>query len=166
METTTGGAVLTGGRLLLGAQGVAGELGHMGVDRSGPLCGCGRTGCLEAIAAGKHLTTLALSEAGTGAHFYIPQTSLMPISDTSFLMNGTKTFVTNGGHVDSYVLSTMAATEEANPEQFSCVVVDADTQIVVRAFQRHFRPARVDGIADRSTVETLRRLIDSLPERD
>ncbi len=82
---------------------------------------------LEAIAAGKHLTTLALSEAGTGAHFYIPQTSLMPISDTSFLMNGTKTFVTNGGNVDSYVLSTMAATEEANPEQFSCVVVDADT---------------------------------------
>lgn len=41
---------------------------------------------------------------------------------------------------------------------------DADTKIVVSAFQRHFRTARVDGIADRSTVETLRRLIDALPE--
>lgn len=82
---------------------------------------------LEAIANGKHLTTLALSEPGTGAHFYIPQTSLMPMSDQSFLINGVKTFVTNGGRVDSYVLSTMAATDEANPEQFSCIILDADT---------------------------------------
>lgn len=43
---------------------------------------------------------------------------------------------------------------------------DADTKSVVGAFQRHFRPERVDGIADRSTIETLRRLIDALPDRD
>ena len=41
---------------------------------------------------------------------------------------------------------------------------DAGTKSVVTAFQRHFRPARVDGIADRSTIETLRQLLDSLPE--
>jgi N-acetylmuramoyl-L-alanine amidase len=40
---------------------------------------------------------------------------------------------------------------------------DKETKAVVTAFQRHFRPARIDGIADRSTIETLRRLIDSLP---
>jgi N-acetylmuramoyl-L-alanine amidase len=34
---------------------------------------------------------------------------------------------------------------------------------VVVAFQRHFRPARVDGIADASTVETLRRLLTARP---
>jgi N-acetylmuramoyl-L-alanine amidase len=34
------------------------------------------------------------------------------------------------------------------------------TTTLLRAFQRHFRPARVDGIADRSTVELLKRLID------
>jgi N-acetylmuramoyl-L-alanine amidase len=39
-----------------------------------------------------------------------------------------------------------------------------ETKAVVSAFQRHFRPARVDGIADRSTIETLRHLLDSLPE--
>src|SRR5947209_15433255 len=33
------------------------------------------------------------------------------------------------------------------------------TRSVVTAFQRHFRPARVDGLADPSTVETLRRLL-------
>ena len=70
---------------------------------------------LEPIASGKHITTLALSEPGTGAHFYIPQTSLLPISNDSFLVNGNKTFVTNGGHADSYVLSTMAATDDADP---------------------------------------------------
>ena len=36
---------------------------------------------------------------------------------------------------------------------------DDDTRSVVTAFQRHFRPARVDGLADPSTVETLRRLL-------
>ncbi len=37
------------------------------------------------------------------------------------------------------------------------------TETVVRAFQRHFRPALVDGIADVSTVETLRALLAALP---
>ena len=36
---------------------------------------------------------------------------------------------------------------------------DAETETVLRAFQRHFRPARVDGVADRSTFVTLRRLV-------
>jgi N-acetylmuramoyl-L-alanine amidase len=36
---------------------------------------------------------------------------------------------------------------------------DTATEIVVTAFQRHFRPARVDGIADASTVRTLTKLI-------
>lgn len=39
---------------------------------------------------------------------------------------------------------------------------DPATEVVVAAFQRHFRPARVDGIADRSTVLTLRRLLEFL----
>lgn len=40
---------------------------------------------------------------------------------------------------------------------------DRQTEIGVAAFQRHFRPRRVDGVADRATVETLRRLLASLP---
>jgi N-acetylmuramoyl-L-alanine amidase len=36
---------------------------------------------------------------------------------------------------------------------------DKPTSEVIAAFQRHFRPARVDGIADASTIETLRRLL-------
>ncbi len=40
---------------------------------------------------------------------------------------------------------------------------DDATGVVVAAFQLHFRPRRVDGVADRSTVETLRRLLETLP---
>ena len=38
---------------------------------------------------------------------------------------------------------------------------DKTTQLVVKAFQRHFRQARVDGVADRSTIDTLHRLLAS-----
>jgi N-acetylmuramoyl-L-alanine amidase len=41
---------------------------------------------------------------------------------------------------------------------------DDATRDAVIAFQRHFRPAKVDGIADLSTTETLRDLLKSLPE--
>lgn len=37
--------------------------------------------------------------------------------------------------------------------------LDRETEFVVRAFQRHFRPARVDGHIDHSTLDTLRRLV-------
>ena len=43
---------------------------------------------------------------------------------------------------------------------------DERTRDVVAAFQRHFRPARVDGIADASTTRTLRALIETLPKFD
>jgi N-acetylmuramoyl-L-alanine amidase len=37
--------------------------------------------------------------------------------------------------------------------------LDSQTSIVIKAFQRHFRPERVDGIPDRSTIATLDRLL-------
>ncbi|WP_395666658.1 N-acetylmuramoyl-L-alanine amidase [Methylocella sp.] len=43
-------------------------------------------------------------------------------------------------------------------------VFDVETRCVTRAFQRHFRPARVDGIADFSTVATLQKLVAALPQ--
>ncbi|WP_062077075.1 ROK family transcriptional regulator [Demequina globuliformis] len=42
-----GGALIAGGTVLRGADGYAGELGHTVVDSAGPLCHCGRRGCLE-----------------------------------------------------------------------------------------------------------------------
>jgi alkylation response protein AidB-like acyl-CoA dehydrogenase len=80
---------------------------------------------LEPIAEGTHWTTLALSEPGTGAHFYYPETRLEPTSPTSYRVNGRKAFVTSGGRADSYVVSTVAAEPDAPPGHFSCVLVRA-----------------------------------------
>lgn len=82
---------------------------------------------LVPIAEGRHLTSLALSEPGTGIHFYLPQTSLAAVDHDTYLVNGTKSFVTSGGHADSYVISTVAADPSAPPGEFSCVVIPAET---------------------------------------
>ena len=52
VSTGIGGAVVSGGRLMRGPDGLAGELGHMTIDIDGPLCGCGARGHLEALASG------------------------------------------------------------------------------------------------------------------
>ncbi|HLI12566.1 MAG TPA: ROK family protein [Alphaproteobacteria bacterium] len=50
--TGVGGGVVADGRLITGCSGNAGELGHLTIERSGPLCSCGNHGCLEALAGG------------------------------------------------------------------------------------------------------------------
>ncbi|MFT5429870.1 MAG: glucokinase [Myxococcota bacterium] len=50
LGTGVGGALILGGSLWHGANGMAGEFGHMTVDPNGPRCGCGNTGCLEMYA--------------------------------------------------------------------------------------------------------------------
>jgi isovaleryl-CoA dehydrogenase len=81
---------------------------------------------LKPIAEGRHVTTLALSEAGTGVHFFLPQTKLQR-EDSVFVIEGNKAFVTNSNHADSLVVSTMASTPDAEAGEFSCLVVDRDT---------------------------------------
>jgi len=53
--TGVGGGVLVDDRLVVGAGGVAGEIGHSKVAPGGRLCGCGERGCVEAYAGGIHL---------------------------------------------------------------------------------------------------------------
>lgn len=80
---------------------------------------------LSKIARGEHITSLALSESGTGANFYLSETAITSAGD-HFLVNGTKQFVTNGGYADSYVISALSPnTEEVG--DLSCLIVDRDT---------------------------------------
>ncbi len=53
LSTGIGGGAFLDGKLYRGAHGMAGEMGHMVVMSNGPVCGCGRRGCLEAIAGGR-----------------------------------------------------------------------------------------------------------------
>jgi predicted NBD/HSP70 family sugar kinase len=52
-------ALVIGGRLLRGAIGLAGEIGHVVADPNGPACVCGMRGCLEAVAAGPAVARMA-----------------------------------------------------------------------------------------------------------
>ena len=52
VSTGVGGGVVLDGRLLDGAAGNAGHIGHVIVEPEGRLCGCGARGCLEAEASG------------------------------------------------------------------------------------------------------------------
>lgn len=52
VSTGVGGGLVLGGRLVDGASGNAGHIGHVVADPDGPDCACGGRGCLEAIARG------------------------------------------------------------------------------------------------------------------
>jgi glucokinase len=60
--TGIGGGIVSAGRLLRGAHGLAGEIGHVIVEPGGPRCGCGNRGCWEQVASGA-----ALARAGRRA---------------------------------------------------------------------------------------------------
>lgn len=49
--TGIGGGLIINNKIYRGSNNVAGEIGHIPVDETGPLCGCGRPGCFEAIAS-------------------------------------------------------------------------------------------------------------------
>lgn len=81
VSTGIGGAIVAGGRLFAGPDGLGGELGHLSVEIEGPPCGCGGRGHLEAIASGTGIVraaraaiergaapTLARLSAATGPH--------------------------------------------------------------------------------------------------
>lgn len=89
-----------------------------------------------------------LAENGVG-YYCAP----FPIQDGRFLSQGDA-----GAPVES--LQQMLALFGYGIEQTG--LFDQQTATVIRAFQRHFRPQRVDGVADSSTVSTLHQLLSGL----
>jgi glucokinase len=66
LGTGIGGAMLLGGQLYRGSHGFGAEIGHMTVERGGPLCACGEYGHWEAIASGTALGRMARELVGQG----------------------------------------------------------------------------------------------------
>lgn len=59
LGTGIGGGVMIDGKLVLGAEGRAGEVGHQIIVPDGPRCGCGNRGCVEALTKAEVLAGLA-----------------------------------------------------------------------------------------------------------
>jgi predicted NBD/HSP70 family sugar kinase len=58
VATGIGAGLVIGGKLLRGASGTAGEIGHTTLDEAGALCYCGNRGCLETVASGPAIIEL------------------------------------------------------------------------------------------------------------
>ena len=71
--TGVGGGVILGGKLRSGARHAAGEVGHMVVLAEGPVCGCGKRGCLESVASRTAIVRDIRSGIAAGRESLIPQ---------------------------------------------------------------------------------------------
>jgi glucokinase len=66
LGTGVGGGIVVEGEILHGAEGMAGEVGHMVINPEGPACGCGGKGCLEVYASGAGIRRMALEAIKRG----------------------------------------------------------------------------------------------------
>jgi glucokinase len=66
LGTGVGGAVLSGGRILQGAKGIAGHIGHLTVDSDGADCICGNRGCLETVFSARAIESEAYAAVHRG----------------------------------------------------------------------------------------------------
>jgi glucokinase len=61
LGTGVGGGILANGRILRGASGAAGHIGHLTMDPDGPLCICGNRGCLETLFSARTIESEAFA---------------------------------------------------------------------------------------------------------
>ncbi len=73
ISTGIGGGVICDDNLLLGAHGLAGELGHVTVIPDGPICGCGHRGHLEAVASGTAIGRYVVEQLARGVPSVLSQ---------------------------------------------------------------------------------------------
>jgi len=64
--TGIGAGIICEGKIYRGSSGCAGDIGHIAVNKSGPLCHCGNKGCLETVAAGPAIAERSLMAAQAG----------------------------------------------------------------------------------------------------
>jgi glucokinase-like ROK family protein len=65
--TGIGCGIVSNGKIHRGADGCAGDIGHICVDKNGPICSCGNLGCLEAVTAGPAIAERAIQAAKEGS---------------------------------------------------------------------------------------------------
>lgn len=74
VSTGVGAGLVLNNRVYRGSGGFAGEIGHMVVKPNGPICGCGRFGCLETMASGTAIARMASEAVERGATTLLAQT--------------------------------------------------------------------------------------------
>ncbi len=86
----------------------------------------GPKGTRQAIATGRHLTTLALSEAGSRSHFWTPVGTATVAPGDAVVLDATKSWITSGAEADSYVWSSLPLDPATGPMSLWLVPATAD----------------------------------------
>ena len=85
VSTGIGGGVISNDQLLVGAHGLAAELGHITILPNGPMCGCGQRGHLEALASGTAIAAFIAQQLAEGC-----QSSLSGTPDAKAISQAAK----------------------------------------------------------------------------
>lgn len=72
VSTGIGGGLIMSDRMIEGAHGMAGELGHITAEPNGPMCGCGKRGHLEAVASGPAIARYVKEKMDSGIPTVFP----------------------------------------------------------------------------------------------
>jgi alkylation response protein AidB-like acyl-CoA dehydrogenase len=100
-------------------------LGTVAISAARPGAARALTPILQEIGAGRHLSTLAFSEAGSRSHFWAPISRARRNGD-GVRISAKKSWVTSAGHAQSYVVSALAP-EGAGPTDSNLYLLAADT---------------------------------------
>ena len=161
MGTGVGGALILNGEPYRGAAGTAGEVGHMQLDPLGPLCGCGKRGCLEAF-AGRH--AIAAEAAALAARGQAPRLRAEVGTDFSRIKSSALARAIRAGdrHVEDLVrgkarLVGMALASLVNVLGPELIVlggglVEAMPALIVKEADRSLREHAMPGIVKKVKV--------------
>jgi glucokinase len=86
--TGIGTGIIFDGRIYHGKTGAAAEGGHMGIDSNGPVCNCGKRGCIETLAAGPAIARRARQKLGQNPNSVLLEMSGGDIQKVSSEMVG------------------------------------------------------------------------------
>lgn len=122
--------LILNGRLYRGANGMAGEIGHIPLDATGPRCVCGSYGCLEAYAAGPAIASAAAT---------LPDDGHMPTTNEVYALAA-------GGHLAAARIVERAAGHLARAVYLLLMTYDVEKVVlgggVTRAADAFERPLR------------------------
>ena len=163
LGTGIGGGVLVDGTLLRGANGFAGEFGHMVIDPTGPECPCGSRGCWERYASGSAVGRCARDAAEAGRLEAIVERAGGDPEDvrgehvTAAALAGDAEALTLLDHVGWWLARGLAnLVASFDP---SCIVIGGGlsraADLLVPAARRHLR-GLLEGGAQRPEIELVR----------
>ena len=124
--TGIGSGLVFNGKLYEGSTGIAGELGHMQVDAKGPACGCGRRGCIEALASRTAMTAEIWKRIGAGE-----KSKITKLADKPGGMIGSSAFRKAWDEEDKVVVSVVRGAAKALGTALGSVANLIDPDVIV-----------------------------------